>query len=79
MANAKQATINGGRSVERIVGRLGRIQQAIAHFEALIESSGILDVSHRRRCEDKIRRLRAEAAVLTSDLMAIKQAIGNLA
>ena len=73
MAKANRASINGARTVDRVVQRLGRVQDAITQLER--RESGFFDFDAKKRIRAKIERLQDEEAELERELSGIRSAI----
>ena len=72
----KKATINTKASVERVIGRLSRINIAIDSLEQ--NDAGFCEVGERNRVKEKLARLRAEREVLSSQLSGVQSAMNKV-
>lgn len=76
MAKGKRATLNGGRTIDRITGRLDRIRGALLELEK--RETGLFDFEQKRRIKDKIASLEKEQARLSGELQGYRDAINRV-
>lgn len=74
---ANRATINGERTVTRIVGRLDRARKAIATIEKNTHDLSIFSVEKRGRFKRKAIKLKEEERRLATELKSIRGAIDS--